>query len=141
MIITLQFYDMTSSPIFFDIGLFILSSLVTGPNFISIPVPGSGVMTIYICKGLTRNLEIGDTPVWVLPNIWRPGQVKDTKLVTDVSNKMLLNAAKCQGYSFYCVWIIKVKSTREGVKLPRPTKYLEQVWKRFLQTYEKCCVW
>ena len=29
------------------------------------------------------------------------GRVKDTKFGTNVSNKMLLSAAKCQGYSFY----------------------------------------
>ena len=27
---------------------------------------------------------------------------------------MLLNAAKCQGYSFYCFCVIKGKSTGEG---------------------------
>ena len=37
-------------------------------------------MTIFIYKGLTRNPEIRNNSAWVLPN-------------------MLLNAAKCQGYS------------------------------------------
>ena len=32
-------------------------------------ITDSWVMTTYFCKGLTRNLEIGNTPVWVLPNI------------------------------------------------------------------------
>ena len=31
---------------------------------------------------------------------------------------MLLNAAKCQGCSYYHFWIIKGKPTREGVKIP-----------------------
>ena len=36
---------------------------------------------------------------------------------------MLLNAAKCQSYSFYRFWVIKEKSTEgEGVKLPNPTQ-------------------
>ena len=30
---------------------------------------GSEIMTISFYKGLTRNLEIGNTPFWVLPNI------------------------------------------------------------------------
>ena len=30
---------------------------------------------------------------------------------------MLLNAAKCQGYRFYSLWVIKGEPT-EGVKLP-----------------------
>ena len=70
---------------------------------------GSGVMTIFVYKGLTRNTEIGNTPFWVLPNIWRLGQARDTKFGKNVSNKMLLNAAKCQGYSFYRFWVIKGK--------------------------------
>ena len=28
---------------------------------------------------------------------------------------MLLNPAKCQGYSFYCLWVIKKKTAEEGV--------------------------
>ena len=66
-------------------------------------ITGSGIMTIFFHKGLTRNPEIGNTPVWVFPNIWRLGQVMDTKFGTNISNGMLLNAAKFQGYSFYCL--------------------------------------
>ena len=67
---------------------------------------------------------MGNTPVWVLPNIWRLGRVRNTKFGTDVPNKILLNAAKCPGYNFYCFCIIKGKSTG-GVKLrphPPPTQ-------------------
>ena len=41
----------------------------------------------------------------------------NTKFGTNVSNRMLLNAAKFQGYSFYCFWVITGKPTG-GVKLP-----------------------
>ena len=71
------------------------------PKFHINIITGSGVMTIYFYKGLTRNPEIGNTPIWVLPNIWKLGQVRDTKFCMDVSNEMLLNAVKCQGYGFY----------------------------------------
>ena len=55
------------------------------------------------------------------------GQVRDTKLGTNVSNEMLLNAAKYQGYSFYCSWAIKGESTGtrvggEGGEITLPTK-------------------
>ena len=53
---------------------------------------GSGVTTSFVYKGLTRNPVIGNTPVWVLPNIWRLGWVRDTKFDMNVYNKMLLNA-------------------------------------------------
>ena len=66
-------------------------------------------VTIFFYKGLTRNPEIRNTPVWVLLNIWRLGQIKDTKFDTNISNKTLLNAAKCQGYSFSRFWVIKGK--------------------------------
>ena len=77
-------------------------------------ISGSGVMAIFFYKRLTRNSEIGDTPVWVLPYIWRLGWFRDTKFGTDVSNEMLLNAAKYKGYSFYRFWIINKKPTGEG---------------------------
>ena len=80
-------------------------------------ITGSGVMTIFCCRRLTRNLAIRNTPIWVLPNIWRLRWVRNTKFDTNVSNEMLLNAAKCQGYSFYRFWVIKGKPTRAGVKL------------------------
>ena len=76
----------------------------------------------FFCKKLTRNPKIGSTLVWVLPNIWRLGRVKDTKFDSNVSNEMLLNAAKCQVYSFYRFWDIKGKPTGRGrgeVNYPR----------------------
>ena len=96
-------------------------------------------MKIYFYKGLTRNPEIGNTPVQVLPNIWRLGRVTDTKFGTDAPNEMLLNAAKCQNYSFYCFRVSKGKPTGR-LELPSsPTqirvklfffiqKYLEHVY-------------
>ena len=83
-------------------------------------ITGSRIMTIFFSKGLTRNPEIGSTHVWVFPNIWRLGRVMDTKFCTIVSNRMLLNAAKFQGYSFYHFWVIKGKPT-EGGNYPTTT--------------------
>ena len=79
-------------------------------------ITGSGIMTIFFYKGLARNREIGNTPVWDLRNIWRLGRVMDTKFGTIVSNRMLLNAVKFQGYSFYRFWVINWKPTGGGVK-------------------------
>ena len=75
---TSQFFDMTSSLIPFE-GLFLLlSSLVTGLKFHVNVITGSGDMTIFFFKGLTRNLEIGNIVAWVLPNICRLGKFRDT---------------------------------------------------------------
>ena len=46
--------------------------------------------------------------------------------MAQMSNKMLLNAAECQGYSFYPFWVIKGKPTpppRLGLNLSSPGKY------------------
>ena len=52
-------------------------------------------MTILFYKGLTRNPEIGSTAVGVLRNKLNLRRVRDTKFGTNVSNEMLLDAAKC----------------------------------------------
>ena len=43
-------------------------------------------------------------------NIWKLGQVRDTKFGTVFSNKNLFSAAECQDYSFYRFRVIKGKS-------------------------------
>ena len=110
MTTTSQFVDLTSSLKHWSVYLIKFSYW---SKFHVIIMTGSGVMTIFVYKGLTRNLEIGNTHVWVLPNIWRLAWVRDTKFGTDVSNKILLNAAKCQVYSFYRFRVIKVKPKGE----------------------------
>ena len=83
-------------------------------------ITGSGIITIFFYKGLTRNPEIGNTSVFVLPNIWRLGQVLDTKFGRNVSNKILLNPAKFQGYRSYRFWVIKGKLTGGKITPPSP---------------------
>ena len=80
-------------------------------------ITGCGIMTIFFYKGLTRNPEIGNTSIWVMPNIWRLEWIMDTKFGKNVANRMLLNTAKFQGYSFYRFGVIKGKPTG-GIKLP-----------------------
>ena len=70
---------------------------------------GSGVMTIFLYKGLIRNQEIGNILTWVSPNIWSLGRVRDATFGKNISHEILMNAAKCQGYSLYRFWVIKGK--------------------------------
>ena len=56
-----QFAGMTPSSNFFEVVLFLLPSLVTGPSFNVNLIIGSGVLTILFYKELTRNLEIRNT--------------------------------------------------------------------------------
>ena len=130
MAITSQSFDMTSMSIFYVV-LLLLSSLGTGPNFMSI---SSVLLELWqsFYKRLTKHLKIGNTSVWVLSNIWRLGQVRNTKFGTNVSNKMLLNAAKCRSYRFYRFWVIKEKPTGL-LKLPHPHPSPKQI--RVSKTY------
>ena len=115
---TSKFFDMTSLSILWRCRVSLVKFSCWSKFHVNI-MTGSGVMTIFFYKRLTRNPEIGNTPVWVLPNIWRLGRVRDTKFGTNVSNKKLLNTAKCQGYNFYRFWVIKKKPTG-AVKFPSP---------------------
>ena len=60
-------------------------------------ISGSGVLTISFNKGLTRNTEIGNTPSEFCPI---PEDWASKEFGTNVFNKIFLNAAKFQGYSF-----------------------------------------
>ena len=70
-------------------------------------VTGSEIMTIFVYKRLIRNPEIGNTPVCVLANIWRMGQVSDTKFCLNVSNKNLLYAANVRFIAFTVSELLK----------------------------------
>ena len=103
---TSQFTDMTSSSIFcWRCFVFLVKFSYWSKFYVNIM---TGSMKIFFYNGLTRNPEIGNTHIWVLPNIWRLERVRDTKFGMNVFNKMLLNAAKCQGY-LYHFWVIKGK--------------------------------
>ena len=104
---TSQFSDMTSLSFFFWRRLVFLVKFSYWPKFRANIITGSGVMTISFYKGLTKNPDIPNTPLWGLPNIWWLGQVRNTKFGRNVSNKILLNAAKCPSCSFYRFWVIK----------------------------------
>ena len=104
MTLTWQFGDTTASSFFWRFFVSLVKFSYWSKFHVNF-ITGFGVMTIFFYKGLTRNPEILNTPFWVLPNIWRLGQFRNTKFGTDVSNEMLQNAAKCQPYSLYCFWV------------------------------------
>ena len=84
---TSQLHDMTLSSIYFDNILFLLSSLVIGPSFMSI---SSLVLELWEFSFLRNWPEIWKSEVF--PNIWRLGQVRD--------NEMLLNAQNAKVIAF-----------------------------------------
>ena len=103
---TSRFVDMVSWSTFFDVDVFPMSSLVTGPGFMSISWLVSELWQ-FLFKGLTRNLEIGKTAVWFLPNIPR---------WMSLIKKLLLTTL-LQGCSFYHFWVYKEKRGRGGSEI------------------------
>ena len=108
----LPFTDMTLASIFLCCFVSLVKFSYWSKFHISI-ITGSRAMTIFFYKGLTRNPEIRNTLLCVLPNTWRLGQVGDTKFSTNIFNKLLLNAAKCKGYSCYC-FLLRENQQGEG---------------------------
>ena len=81
--------DMTSSPIFFWRCCISLVNFSYWSKFhVNIIPVFFRVMIIFFYKGLTRNPEIRNTPVCVLPNIWRLREL-------GIPNLVLLFLIKC----------------------------------------------
>ena len=89
MTMTSQFEDMASSPKFFDVFLFVLSNLVTGPTFMSISLL---VLELWLFSFVRYWSEIwnSEIPVWVFAKYLKTGRSRNTKFGTDVSNEILL---------------------------------------------------
>ena len=83
-------------------------------------ITGSGIMTIFFYKGLTRNPEIGNSPVWILLYVWRLGRVREIKFVTNVTNKMLLNAARVTAFTIFELLKENQQGRRGGGKITTP---------------------
>ena len=82
-------------------GLFSLVNFSYWSRFHFNIITGSGVMTIFFCKGLTRNPDIRNTPSGFCPISGDWDKLGITKFDANVSNKISLNTAKCQGYGFF----------------------------------------
>ena len=97
---------------FFDIAVFVLSSLVTGPSFMSISWLAMEFWQFSFLKDWPeiRKLEI---PL---------SEFFSTKFRMNVSNKKIVNIAKCQGYSFYRFWVITRKSNGGEIPPPPPPR-------------------
>ena len=116
MTMTSWFSDMVPASYFFNGLLFLLSSLATGPGFMSISLMVLELWQFSFIKDWPEIRKSKIPPSGL--NIWRLGQVGNNKFDTNVSNKMLLNAAKSQGCSICRFEVIKGKPTRgRGVKL------------------------
>ena len=73
-------------------------------------------------RGLTRNLETENTPIWVLSNIWRLGQVRATKFGMIVPNQFFFNAD--DKIAAFTISELLTENQQTGVKIPHITPRL-----------------
>ena len=104
---------------FFCVVLFLLSSLVTGPSFMLMsPLVLELWQFSFIRDWLEiRKSEKSPSVFCLISGDW--GWVSDAIFGKNVSNKMLLNPEKCQGYNFYLFWVIKGKPRVKLLPPPR----------------------
>ena len=120
MTMTSQFLDRTSSSKFFYVILLFLSSLATAPSFMSVSLLALELWRFSFVRDWPE-IQKSEIPPSEFCPISR--QVINTKFGTNVSNRMLLNVAKIQGYSFYRFWVIKGKPSGGGGGItPTPTQ-------------------
>ena len=98
---------------FFDVAVFLLSSLITGPHFMSISLLNLKLRQFLSIRGIwpaIRKLEIPASEFW--PTSWDWDKLWNTKFGTNVYYKMLLNSEKCQivyiDLNFLSVYMLKV---------------------------------
>ena len=109
LLLTICQHDVIAN--FFDVVLFLLSNLVTGPSFMIISSPAPELWQFTFIRGLPgiRKLEIPPSEFCPISGDWE--RVRDNKFETVVSSEILLNAAKCQGCNFYRFRVFKGKPT------------------------------
>ena len=114
---TSQFSDMTSTSNFF---VSLVNFSYWSKFHVNI-ITGSGIMIIFYYKGMTRNPEIGNIPVWVLPNIWRLGGVIDIKFskMSLIECYWMLQNSRVTAFTVFELW----RENQLGDKItPRPTQ-------------------
>ena len=115
MTMTWQFFQVTSSSIFWRCRAFLIKFSYYSQFHVNV-IAGSGVITTFVYKGLNKNPEISNTPLWVLYNICRLGRVRDTKW-------MLQNAR----ITTFTVSELLMKKQR-GIKIILPPQIRVKAW-------------
>ena len=118
---TSLFADKTSSSSFLDVAVFLLSSLVTGPSFMSISLLVLELWQFF-CKGLIRNPKLGNTTDRVWSNISRLGWVRDQKfrIMFLMKSYLMLQIARFTAFTISEL----LRETKRGDKIPSPSPRL-----------------
>ena len=109
MTMTSQFTDMTSLSNFFEVVLFLLSSLVNGPSFISISSLVLELWQFYFVRNWPEIRKLEIPPSGFCPISGDGGElwIPNLKRISLIEYYLMLQHAK--SYSFYRFWVIKGK--------------------------------
>ena len=118
MTMTSRFPVKSSSPKFFDVAVFLLSCLVTGPSFMSIWSLVPELWQFSFIKDWPKNQKL-EIPPSEFCSISGDKNELGIRNWPNVSKELLLNAAKCHSYSCYCFWVIKGHLPRVFASPPR----------------------
>ena len=107
MTITSQFSDMTSSSNFVEVILFLLSSLVTHPSFMSISSLGLELWQFYFIRDWPKIRKSEIPPSGFCPISWDGGKLWIPRFsrMSLIEYYWILQNSRC--YSFYRFWVIK----------------------------------
>ena len=111
-----QFAAITSSSIFWRCFVSLVK-FSYWPKFHVNIITGSGLWHFF-SQGIDQKPGNRKYPGQSFVQYLETGWVRDIKLSTDISNEILLNTTKCQGYILDYFWVIKGKPTGVEVKLP-----------------------
>ena len=83
-------------------------------------ISGSAVMTIFFYKRLTRNSEIGNTPVWVLPNTgdWGKLGIPNLARMSLIKYYWMLQNARVTAFTVSEL----LRENQQGGKITAPTR-------------------
>ena len=119
---TPQVFDITSSSNVFDLAVFILPNLVTDPSFMSISLIVLELWKFSLIKDWSEIWKSKIPPSKFCPLSGDWGRLGISNLA---QMSLILNAAKRQRSTFYCVWIIKGNPTAVTVEV-------KLLWSKFI---------
>ena len=122
MAMTSQFSDMMSSSTFFDSVLFLLSSLVTGPSFMSISSLDLELCQFFVIRDWPeiRKSEKPPSEFSRISGDWGKLGIPNLARMSLIKCYWMLQSTN-QGYNFYHFWVIMGKPNwgRGGKIIPR----------------------
>ena len=125
------FADMTSSPYFWRCHVSLITFSFWSKFYVNI-ITGSGGASIFICKRLTRNPEVGNTHVWIcqIPGDWSKVGMPNLTQISLIKFYWPLQNVKVSALIVSELFM----ENQQGVKLPPPRLRLN------INCADYCCI-